>query len=349
MPAPRLVCIETNPGPAGTERRLSEKDRWRAVIYTEDLHWKPEGVAKKLRTSKQTVYNTLKRYDETGSVVDKPRSGRKRVYSETEVKKMVEKARKKKKAPQIRKEMKKKSSVRTIQRRLKEKGLFYGKVIKVEKLSDDHKKKRVAYSKEMRKEKWSTVLFSDEKKFQLGAGQEYAWQVPGEREVVEYIEHAPKLNVWGAIGSYMKSPLYFFDDKNMDSKLYQEVLKDRLQEGNLIYAPDAPKSLKKKWKFLQDGARAHTAKKSIEVIHELIGNRLHKHPAKSPDLNPIENMWSYLDRKVKESKITSILALKKKLKKEWDNLPWTEIRKSVNSMPRRLQQCEERAGSRLDY
>ena len=79
--------------------------------------------------------------------------------------------------------------------------------------------------------------------------------------------------------------------------------------------------MKKKWKFLQDGARAHTAKKSIEVIHELIGNRLHKHPAKSPDLNPIENMWSYLDRKVKESKIISILALKKKLKKEWDNLP----------------------------
>ena len=71
-----------------------------------------------------------------------------------------------------------------------------------------------------------------------------------------------------------------------------------------------------KWKFLQDGARAHTAKKSIKLIHELIGNRLHKHPAKSPEVNAIEDMWSYLDRKVTESRVTSIPSLKRKLKKE---------------------------------
>jgi len=43
----------------------------------------------------------------------------------------------------------------------------------------------------------------------FSSAQEYAWQVPGEREVVEYIEHAPKLNVWGAIGSYEEPSLFF--------------------------------------------------------------------------------------------------------------------------------------------
>ena len=64
----------------------------------------------------------------------------------------------------------------------------------------------------------------------------------------------------------------------------------RLTEEKITYSPDAPASLRNQWKFLQDGARAHTAKKSITLIHELIGNRLHKHPAKSPDLNIIENV-----------------------------------------------------------
>ena len=220
---------------------------------------------------------------------------------------------------------------------------------KVEKLTASHKTKRVEYAKQMRKEKWRAVLFSDEKTFQLGAGEEYAWQESGDRDIREYVNHAPKLNVWGAIGAYVKTPLYFFEE-NMNSKLYCTVLEERLQEENLIYAPDTPKYVRGKWKFLQDGARAHTAKASIAMIKELIGKkRLHKHPAKSPDLNIIENEWSYLDRKVKESKITSIQSLKRKLKKLWNERSWEDVRKSVDSMPRRLQECEQCGGNRLDY
>ena len=48
-------------------------------------------------------------------------------------------------------------------------GLFYGKVQKIEKLTKAQKLNRVAYAKEMKREKWRTILFSDEKKFQLGA------------------------------------------------------------------------------------------------------------------------------------------------------------------------------------
>jgi transposase len=342
------VCIETNPGPSRSGRRLTEKDRWKAIIYNEDTKLKPTSIARKLKTTPKTVLDTIHKYEETGTVHDRPGRGRKRIYSAVEEKKIVKKAKKRKKAPQIAREMGSKSSARTIQRILKEKGLFYGKVQKIEKLTDDHKKKRVAYAKEMKNENWRNIVFSDEKTFQLGAGSEYAWQTRGDREVEEYVRHAPKLNVWGAIGAYIKTPLYFFKE-NMDAKLYQSVLKQRIKEKHLTYASDAPKSLANKWLFLQDGARPHTAKKSIEVIHELIENRLHKHPAKSPDLNPMEDMWSYLDRKVKDAKITTIPALKKKLTREWNKLTWTEVRKSVDSMSRRLQSCVKQKGNRLPY
>lgn len=87
----------------------------------------------------------------------------------------------------------------------------------------------------------------------------------------------------------------------------------------------------------------------MAAVKKLVGDRLISHPAKSPDLNPIEDMWSYLDRKVKEAKVTSTRSLKTVLTREWQALPWTEIRKSVNSMGRRLELCIESGGKRLPY
>jgi transposase len=318
------------------------------VIYTEDFHLTPTKIANRIGRSRQQVYQTLARFNETKTVKDRPRAGRKRIYSEAEEKKIVRKAKKRKKAPQIAREMGEKSSVRTVERTLKRKGFYYRKVKKVEKLTEEHKRNRVKYATEMKGYKWRTVLFSDEKTFQLGASDEYAWQMPGDTIVEEYVKHAPKLHVWGAIGSYVKTPLYLFKE-NLNSALYQKILKQSIQENKLFYAPDAPKNLVKRWDFLQDNARTHTATRSMKVIEELVGDRVIKHPPKSPDLNPIEDVWSYLDRKVKEAKVTSILALKRKLNKEWKDLRWSEIRKSVDSMSRRLKSCIECGGSRLDY
>lgn len=87
----------------------------------------------------------------------------------------------------------------------------------------------------------------------------------------------------------------------------------------------------------------------MNTVKGLVGKRFIPHPPLSPDLNPIEDMWSYLDRKVKEAGVTSIKQLKRVLTKEWNNLPWSLIRKSVNSMPRRLEKCLECGGSRIDY
>ena len=80
-----------------------------------------------------------------------------------------------------------------------------------------------------------------------------------------------------------------------------------------------------------------------------MGDRLVEHPAMSPDLNPIEDMWSYLDRKVKEARVSNIRRLKTVLTQEWRALPWSEIRKSVDSMERRLKLCIESNGNRIPY
>ncbi len=344
------MCVELNPGPARRKRgqHISEEKKWEIVFYSKRLKKTPTQIAGLVRVDRHTVYQVLEKYGKTKSVHDLPRSGRKPILSAHEIKMTLKKAGQKKTAPQIRREIKTKASVSTIQRTLKKHGLFYGKVKKSQRLSELQRQKRVDYATEMNGFNYGTVLFTDEKTFQLGSGDEYCWQRIGNRPTREYVRHAPKLHVWAGIGSNMKTKLYFFQ-KNMNSDLYISILKKSLKETQITYAPNTPKKLKGNWIFLQDNSAIHKSKKSMKVVEELVGDRLIAHPPVSPDMNAIENMWSYLDRKVKAAQVTNISHLKRVLNKEWKNLPWSEIRKSVDSMPRRLEQCLELGGKRTEY
>ena len=347
VPAPPLVGIHPNPGP-GRGKKLDEETKWRAVILWKDKKLSPYAIGKKLKIRKESAANIIEKYQETKSVKDRPRSGRKRKLSASQRKEVVRMAKRKKTAPQISRALDNKVVDRTIQRTLKEEGFFYGKIKKIEKLTKAQKAHRVEYCKEMKGYNWNTVLFSDEKTFQLGAGPDYAWQKPGNRLTREVVNHAPKLHVWGAIGAHVKAKLYFFQE-NLNSELYRTILGKKLAEKALTYSNKCPKHLVGNWQFLQDNSAVHKAKKSMKFLSELVGNRIIDHPAKSPDLNPMEDMWSYLDWKVKNAKITTIRALKIVLQREWNDLPCTKIRKSVDSMERRTKECRDSGGNRLPY
>ncbi|GFU29199.1 hypothetical protein TNCV_278131 [Trichonephila clavipes] len=59
---------------------------------------------------------------------------------------------------------------------------------------------------------------------------------------------------------------------------------------------------------------------------------------RSPDLNPIENVWMHLDTEVRERNVTSKENLKEKLQEVWKNSIDTEItKKLIESMPRRRE------------
>ena len=163
-------------------------------------------------------------------------------------------------------------------------------------------------------------------------------------EILEFVSR--EAHVWGALGYYFKSDLYFFEE-SLNAKLYQNIVSERLPPTH--FAPNCPERLKKYWYFLQDNDPKHKAKGSMKLLKRLTGNRMYKHPAKSPDFNVMEDVWSYLDRCVRASKVTTIEGLQKKLKQLWNDLPWTEFHPSINSMSTRLRQCLERRGGRTDY
>jgi transposase len=75
----------------------------------------------------------------------------------------------------------------------------------------------------------------------------------------------------------------------MKTKVTPRTIRRRLKD---------PKKLPQNWHFLQDNATTHKSKKSMETVREMDGERLVSHPAKSPDLNAMEDMWSYLTGKL---------------------------------------------------
>lgn len=101
---------------------------------------------------------------------------------------------------------------------------------------------------------------------------------------------------------------------------------------------------------MQDGAKAQIAKESIELLDKVAPDRIKNHPPKSPDFNPVEDMWSHLDREIRKVKgIKNIEQLKTQLRKIWNEVPLEVIRASVRSMPKRLEQCVKRRGQRTSY
>jgi transposase len=94
----------------------------------------------------------------------------------------------------------------------------------------------------------------------------------------------------------------------------------------------------KKILFQEDNASVHTAK----VAHSfLISSKVEvlPWPAQSPDINPIENLWSYIEVKIRKrtSQPSSITQLETWVKEEWDAVPINYYRNLIKSMPHRVQ------------
>ena len=71
-------------------------------------------------------------------------------------------------------------------------------------------------------------------------------------------------------------------------------------------------------------------------------------PGNSPDLNPIENAWAYVQAKVDAAGCETFDEFKETVVREWCQLPAELCAKLIGSMPERLAACTHLEGeSRL--
>ena len=72
-------------------------------------------------------------------------------------------------------------------------------------------------------------------------------------------------------------------------------------------------------------------------------------PPQSPDLNPIENLWSILDRKLMDRRVNSKQQLFQALDTCWRDLPATFLNDLVDSMPSRIDLVIQTRGGQTKY
>jgi len=148
--------------------------------------------------------------------------------------------------------------------------------------------------------------------------------------------------VWGAFSAAGKSKLAFLDG-NQNSDDYQKTL-----ESYLLPSVEAKHA--EHWIFQQDGASIHTSKASRKWLrdHEIA---VLDWVAKSPDLNPIENVWGVLARKVYANSrhFNSVSELQKCVQEEWDDISPSFLKVLVEGMLRRFVSVLQRRGQKTKY
>ena len=113
----------------------------------------------------------------------------------------------------------------------------------------------------------------------------------------------------GGITKYGLSNLVFCSG-TMNNFSYKQILLFLKQDMEFIKKKfNLPKPLI----FQQDNASCHKNRESLEAIEILFGKDKIWWPANSPDLSPIETVWSILKQELSKKKNVSVLLIMIKL------------------------------------
>lgn len=102
--------------------------------------------------------------------------------------------------------------------------------------------------------------------------------------------------------------------------------------------------------FMDDNARPHRTQRVQQVLNEGNIERL-DWPANSPDMNPIEHVWDYVQRRIhqRDNPPITLEELRIAAQEEWNNIPQETINNLIISMHRRVNLLFQRRGRHTDY
>lgn len=219
---------------------------------------------------------------------------------------------------------------------------------KIPYLSKVNKNKRLKWctSKLRWRRQWRKYIFSDEKKFCLD-GPVVGRLVWGDVRKPRPIQPRRQggggsVTVWAAFGYHGKTPLMISDD-SIKAASYRATLQEYL-------LPVADEIADSPIIFQQDNAPPHTATTTKEWLNHNISWEK-EWPAQSPDLNPMENMWAILSRKVyADMKVyKSKSALIASIQKAWAEIGEEILHSLIDSMPNRMEAMVKSKGLHIDY
>lgn len=348
LPSASAVRPPQPPIRAASERSpLSPLQRAAVITLAVDGQPKPV-IAKKLQTTVATVSRVIDHYDENKNIEDRERTGRPPLLAEEDKERialhaLVEPLSSTPK--QIRRSLGLDSvSPRTIRRVLDSAGIF-GRIARITPpLKDVHLQKRLSFAEgygKWKEEDWSKVMWTDEASVLMGTyGQVWVQRAVSTEWDPEHTvhrgKHPPKLHIWACFSAAGVGGFHIFEE-NLDAVLMKEILQKHVLKSAAKLFPRG------QWWFQQDNDPKHKSK-LVQAWIKLKGIDCLEWPPYSPDLNPIENLWAHVKRRVEARNTKTLDELRRALEAEWHATEASFCRKLVHSMADRCRLVRENSG-----
>lgn len=307
--------------------------------------------------AKSTISKTVKRFERLNSGKSRSRTGRpKAVKTRQTVRRVLRDVQKNPWKPY--KEVAEDlglTAASTVREIAEEKG--FGRYVPAVKpfISDVNIRKRYEWALENKGRNWQNIIWTDETSIVVGEhfGRPRVTCKKGYRYDTKYMlpsyaSGRRSAMFWAAISYHGKSRLIRLSwpkiviDKNGEPKkggftnkeYAAQILSDALPtflDAQMAYAGTD-------FLVLEDGAPVHRGP-FVREARELYPFNNLSHPASSPDLNPLENVWAILKRRIWKVRgaHSSLGNLLKATQKVWDEISQEEIQTIIDSMPQRVE------------
>jgi len=196
---------------------------------------------------------------------------------------------------------------------------------------------------------WNLVVFSDEKKFNLDGpdGFAYYWHDLRKGDLIfSTRQHGGgSVMIWVAISHTFSADVVEIPG-TLNATRYKQILQTHLvpicDEIQAEYEEHAV--------FQQDNARPHVAHTTLDWLDER-GIDYLEWPSKSPDLNPVENIFGILARHVyhENRQFATLDELRAAIQESWDEIGQEEIAAIIDSMHHRMVAVIASHGSYTKY
>lgn len=221
---------------------------------------------------------------------------------------------------------------------------------------------------------WKDIWFSDEACFSisppLNRQNERIYRevrlktdIPPEDIIVQVDKQQPSIMCYAAVSWHGKTNLKFVEgyaDGQEDIPVYR---KKKKTVNQVVYTREMCPAMfheinsimdGSSWTWMQDGAKAHTARSSIEWLTRNTPDFItpQQWPAKSPDLNVLDySLWGILLAGVSNNRphINDVAHLKATLIESWNTIPLRTIQRACSTWIRRLRACVEMEGGHFEH
>jgi len=316
-------------------------------------------VAFQFGVSQSVISRVWTRFQGTGTVNERPRSGRPRATTQRQDRYIALLARRQRfqAAPRLANQFNVATGLRitpqTLRNRLHTANLRAYRPVVRPRLLPRHRQARLEFARQhvnWDRPRWEPVLFTDESRFclEFHDGRRHVWREPRQRycqaSVAEHNQFGGgSVMIWGGITLRGRTDIVAIRNGTLNGIRYRdEILHPVVGLFAGAIGPD--------FILMNDNAHPHRARVVEEYLQRESIDRM-EWPAVSPDLNPIEHVWDQLQRQLSQrpNQPQTLDDLENSLREEWNNLPQQNIVNLIMSMQRRCQAVLNAHGGHTEY